>query len=110
MARHIHQVEIENTAVYEDTYSDTSSIRSGVSLGNVTVGSFQSDIEEELQDLSAQQLKDLLLQLNPLNMSTCSFDPIQQGTNIPYIQTTRCSNQSTASDHRRRYRTFNITC
>jgi hypothetical protein len=73
--RHIHQVEIENTAVYEDTDSDISSIRSGVSLGNVTVGSFQSDIEEELQDLSAHQLKDLLLQLNPtLTRSTRRLD------------------------------------
>ena len=51
------------------------SIRSVVSLGNVTVGSFHSDIEEELQDLSAQQLKDLLLQLNPtLTRSTRRLD------------------------------------
>ncbi len=73
--RHINQGVIENTAVYEDTDSDISSIRSGISLGNVTVDSFQSDIEEELQDLSAHQLKDLLLQLNPtLTRSTRRLD------------------------------------
>jgi hypothetical protein len=73
--RNINQDAIENTTVYEDSDSDISSIRSGVSLGNVTVDSFQSDIEEELQDLSAQQLKDLLLQLNPtLTRSTRRLD------------------------------------
>ena len=63
--RHINQNEIETTAVYEDTDSDISSIRSGVSLGNVTVASFHSDIEVvELQDLSVHQLKDLSYSCN----------------------------------------------